>query len=250
MKKMLTVLLIVLFMSACQVQAIQESQIDSTLELFNRVQTSHQNISTENYAFYRPFHVGLKESGTYGVSLQSYNETIVFNVDVVGVLARELYPSLLNRTLRTLTQETPLIHRVGDYRSKNGMFYTYELKIVPIEDQYHIILRSYQSVLSARVSLSTLQPVLQDMITILVNTTINDALIISAYNHSQDRFEVAKQSENLFNQLAPETGTIADMINLLEGPPTLEELLRDYVSLPSEEIIEGEEDIENDENAD
>jgi len=248
MKKMLTVLMIVLFVSACQVQDIQESRLDSILESFNRDQTSHQNVSTDHYAFYRPFHVGLKESGTYGVSLQSYNETIVFNVDVVGVLARQLYPSLLNRTLRTLTQETPLIHRIGDYRSRNGMFYTYELKIVPVEDEYHLILRSYHTVLSSHVSLATLEPVLQDMITILMSTTINDNLIITAYSNTQDRFNVAKQSENLFNQLAPETGTIADMINLLEGPPTLEELLRDYVSLPSEEIIEGEEEIEDEEN--
>lgn len=248
MKKILTILVIVLYMSACQVQDIQESRLDTILEAFNRVEAFHQNIATENYAFYRPFHVGLKESGTYGVELQSYSETIVFNVDVVGVIARELYPSLLNRTLRTLTQGTPLIHRIGDYRSRNGQFYTYELKIIPVEHEFHLILRSYQSVLISRVSLSTLEPVLRDMITILMSTTINDSLIITAYSNSQDRFDVAKQSENLFNQLAPETGTIADMINLLKGPPTLEELLRDYVSLPTEEIIEGEEGVEGEDD--
>jgi hypothetical protein len=68
---------------------------------------------------------------------------------------------------------------------------------------------------------------------------------MSLYTNVEKRLDLQSQSENLFNQLAPESGTIADMISLLKGPPTLEELLREYQNLPEEPIIEGEEENED-----
>jgi hypothetical protein len=80
------------------------------------------------------------------------------------------------------------------------------------------------------------------MILILLSSTTSNERILSLYSNMDERQSLQNQSENLFNQLAPESGTIADMINLLKGPPTLEELLREYQNLPTEEIIEGEEE--------
>lgn len=242
MKKILTVLSIALILSACQVSKIQEVQIDRTLEIFERESRVVQNVVTTNYAFYRPFHVGFLQSHPYSISLKSHDETITLNVDVVGIIARELYTNSLNRSLRLITRETPLIHRVGEFKDIDGQTQTYELKINQIDERYIIVLRSYHVVLSADVSLSAIQPVLKDMILILSSATTSNERILSIYSNIDERQDLQNQSENLFNQLAPESGTIADMINLLKGPPTLEELLREYQNLPTEEIIEGEEE--------
>lgn len=242
MKKIFTVLMFALFLSACQMSGIQEVKIDTTLESFNRESSFVQNIITTNYAFYRPFHVGIMQSQPYGISLKSHNEIITFNVDVVGIIARELYTNSLNRTLRLLTKDTPLIHRVGEFIDVQGRSQTYELKINQVNDRFIMILRSYHVVLSTDVSLSNIEPVLKDMILILLSSTTSNERILSLNSNMDERQSLQNQSENLFNQLAPESGTIADMINLLKGPPTLEELLREYQNLPTEEIIEGEEE--------
>jgi hypothetical protein len=242
MKKILTCLSIVLILSACQVSEFQELRIDRTLENFERESTLVQNVLTTNYGFYRPFHVGIMQSQPYSISLKSHGETIAFNVDVVGIIARELYKSSLNRTLRLLTKETPLFHRVGEFKDPNQQIQTYELKITQLDERYILILRSYHVVLSADVSISAIEPVLKDMILILISSSTADDRILSTYSNIDERIDLQTQSENLFNQLAPESGTIADMINLLKGPPTLEELLREYQNLPTEEIIEGEEE--------
>jgi hypothetical protein len=242
MKKILMILMFALSLSACQISGIQDVQIDRTLESFNRESNVVQNIITTNYSFYRPFHVGIMQSQPYGISLKSHNEVIILNVDVVGIIARELYKNSLNRTLRLLTRDTPLIHRVGEFIDIDGKTQTYELKINFVNDRYIVVLRSYHVVLSSDVSVSSLQSVLKDMISILVSATTSNDRIISLYSNVDERVNLQSQSENLFNQLAPESGTIADMINLLKGPPTLEELLREYQNLPTEEIIEGEEE--------
>jgi hypothetical protein len=242
MKKILTVLSIALILSACQVSKIQDVQIDRTLESFERESKFVQNVVTTNYAFYRPFHVGLLQSQPYSILLKSHDETITFNVDVVGIIARELYTNSLNRTLRLLTKDTPLVHRVGEFKDVDGKTQTYELKINQTSERYIIVLRSYHVVLSANVSLSAIHSVLKDMILILVSAKTSNDRILSIYSNIDERQDLQNQSENLFNQLAPESGTIADMINLLKGPPTLEELLREYQNLPTEEIVEGEEE--------
>jgi hypothetical protein len=245
MKKILVILTFVFVLTACQVQSVQEIKFTQILESFERQGSSVQNIITPKYSFYRPFHAGIKESGPYFVAMMSNQEIILFNVDVVGVIAKELYKTSLNNTLRTITLDAPLVHYVGEYNNHAGKPQAYELKLTKQGERFTLMLRSFDVVLTSNVALANIEPVLKDMITILKNSTVNEESIMSLYTNIEKRLDLQSQSENLFNQLAPESGTIADMINLLKGPPTLEELLREYQNLPEEPIIEGEE--ENDE---
>lgn len=245
MRKILATLTFVFVLTACQVQSIQEIKFTKILESFEQQGSSIQNIITPKYSFYRPFHAGVKDSGPYFVSLMSNQEIILFNVDVVGVIAKELYETSLNNTLRTITLDEPLIHYVGEYKNHKGNNQAYELKLTKQGERFTIMLRSYDVVLTSSVALANIEAVLRDMISILKNSTVDDKLIMSLYTNVDNRLDLQSQSENLFNQLAPESGTIADMINLLKGPPTLEELLREYQNLPEEPIIEGEEEDED-----
>ncbi|MBS3991165.1 MAG: membrane lipoprotein lipid attachment site-containing protein [Erysipelothrix sp.] len=245
MKKILAILTFVFVLTACQVQSIQEIKFTQILESFEHQGSTIQNVITPKYSFYRPFHSGIKDSGPYFASMMSNQEIILFNVDVVGVIAKELYESSLNNTLRTITLEAPLVHYVGDYKNHRGITQAYELKLTKQGERYTIMLRSFDVVLTSNVALANIESVLKDMIIILRNSTVNDELIMSLYTNVEKRLDLQSQSENLFNQLAPESGTIADMISLLKGPPTLEELLREYQNLPEEPIIEGEEENED-----
>ncbi len=241
MKKILATITFVFFLTACQVQSIQEIQFLGILENFEQQGSPIQNVITNKYSFYKPFHAGVKQSGPYFVSMLSNQEIIQFNVDVVGVIAKQLYKSSLNNSLRTITLDTPLIHYIGEYSNYQGKMQSYEFKLSSQENRYTMMLRSFDIVLTANVALANVESVLNDMIVILKNSSVNHDLIISLYTKGEDRLDFQSQTENLFNQLAPESGTIADMINLLKGPPTLEELLREYQDLPDEPIFEGEE---------
>lgn len=241
MKKIFATITFVFFLTACQVQSVQEIQFLKVLEGFEQQGSLIQNVITTKYSFYKPFHAGVKESGPYFVSMMSNQEIIQFNVDVVGVIANELYTTALNNSLRTITLDTPLVHYVGDFVNFQGLTQAYEFKLSEQGHRYTLMLRSFDVVLTTNVSLASAESVLKDMITILKNSTVNHDLIISLYTKGEDGLDFQSQTENLFNQLAPESGTIADMINLLKGPPTLEELLREYQDLPDEPIFEGEE---------
>jgi hypothetical protein len=242
MKKSLVAICLILVLAACQVQSIQETRISNSLESFQRQGTSIQNIVTPSYSFYRPFHVGVYQSGAYFMALKSYDEIIMLNVDVVGVIAKNVYVTTLNRSLRTITLDPPLIHIIGEFDNIQSQTQTYELKITRYEERYSLMLRSFNIVLTANVALANVESVLADMIVILKSSTVDDERIMTLYANIEKRADLQVQSENLFNQLAPESGTIADMINLLKGPPTLEELLREYQLLPEEPIIEGDEE--------
>jgi hypothetical protein len=248
MKKILATITFVFFLTACQVQSIQEIKFLEVLEGFEQQGSLIQNVITNKYSFYKPFHAGVKQSGPYFVSMMSNQEIIQFNVDVVGVIAKELYTTALNNSLRTITLDTPVVHYVGDFVNYQGLMQAYEFKLSKQGNRYTMMLRSFDVVLTANVSLANTESVLKDMITILKNSSVNHDLIISLYTNGEDGLDFQSQTENLFNQLAPESGTIADMINLLKGPPTLEELLKEYQDLPDEPIFEGEEPDEEQES--
>ena len=246
MKKTIVCIILVLFVSACQVSTVQESALVQALEPFARDRKVVQNITTLNYAFYRPFHVGVIESAPYSAVLRSHNEVITFNVDVVGIIARKHFRTTLNRELRELNLASSTFQKTGEYKDLNGFFKPFELVVSHNNNnnnnRVNIMLRSYHVVLSANVAINVAQHVTRDMMVILMSSSTTNHRILSLYSHRDTNNELQTQSENLFNQLAPESGTLADMINLLKGPPTLEELLRDYQSLPNEEIVEGEEE--------
>lgn len=240
MKKTLVTITAAFFLTACQVQSIQEIQFIQILEAFKQQGSSIRNINTSKYSFYKPFHVGIRQSGPYFVSMISNQEIIQFNVDVAGVVANERYTNALNNTLRSISLDSFLVHHVGDFINPQGRTQTYELKLSNQGNRYSMVLRSFDVVLTSNISLANIKPVLRDMITILKNSTVNHNLISSLYIKEEES-DFQSQTENLFNQLAPESGKIADMISLLKGPPTLEELLREIQNLPTEPIFEGEE---------
>lgn len=244
MKKILVTITAAFFLTACQVQSIQEIQFLRILEAFEQQGSSIRNVNTSKYSFYKPFHVGIRQSGPYFVSMMSNQEIIQFNVDVAGVIANERYPVSLNNTLRSIALDALLVHHVGDFINPQGRTHPYELKLSSQGHRYTMVLRSFDVVLTANISLANIKPVLKDMIIILKNSTINQDLIISLFINAEES-DFKSQSENLFNQLAPESGKVADMISLLKGPPTLEELLREIQDLPTEPIFEGE-DTEED----
>lgn len=241
MNKVFTAMMIVLVLSACQVSTLQEALIEQALEPFERDRRVVVNTKTAMYAFYRPFHVGLLQSDRTSVILRSHDEIITVSVDVAGILLNEQVSAQQGTLLRTLQLDIPIFQRVGTYTRLDGIEKPFEIKIAQHEKRLFVVLRSYDLVLTANTALSVAHHVVRDMMTILMSaSTANDVIVGLFSNQSRDQMLIKNQ--NLFNQLAPEAGTLAQMINLLKGPPTLEELLSGNQNLPNEEIIEGNEE--------
>lgn len=241
MIKIFTSLILVLVLSACQVSTLQVALIDQALEPFARDRKVVVNTKTQLYAFYRPFHVGMISSDRTSVLLRTHDEIVTLSVDVAGIILNDQVSERQGVVLRHLQLNLPSLQRKGTFQRLDGAIKPYELKISRQNNRALILLRSYDVVLTANTAISTAHNVVSDMMVMLRSaSTANDLVLGLFSNHPRN--QIAIQNQNLFNQLAPEAGTLAEMINLLKGPPTLEKLLRENQNLPNEEIVEGDEE--------
>ncbi len=170
------------------------------------------NIRKGLYSFYLPAHIGRKSSTVTSSILSSNNVNILMNLDVIDVISDNYYESsksfksMLAATENVLTfdgiflnsKEKPIPYRVSVLEvSENRVLLT-------MEGGY------FMFVAITPLTLST--EILADMIQIARTCDVDSAAVLLSYS-TRESINYQKETLDMFSQIAPESGTILDMIS-------------------------------------
>lgn len=232
MRKWMIIFLMVLLVG-CNVSAESlsdriESSLNSSIEAKPVTIVNH---TTKLYQFYLPFHMGKKASNSTSVLLQSNDVDIVMSIDAANIIMQRFYRTSLNSNqLRNIpTYAQVVFDQSGQYLSSNQVTLNYRLIVSQVDEHlYSIVLQSDAVLLSAVTPLALVETIVFDMMTVAKSTKVNRETVVSMYSNKQI-INYQRQTLELFEQIAPESGRVADMISIVEGNMNFnQDFLDDY----------------------
>ena len=252
MRKFLIVL--VLLVSGCSVSGTSlEQQIDKSVAFVSaQPAVDLKNNRLPLYSYYLPRNIGKRSSNQLAVTFVSNNEEVVLSLDIASIIMNRFYRIQLAGQLRPLYgKENALLAKNVSLSDINGALIDYRVVILPFsEDRYMVYVQSQEFLASAMIPLSKIQPVLTDMLIVLrsAKAQSNDVVKIFSNKVVVDYDRISKE---LIEFIAPESGTIVDMLKLITGDFDFDENLpddyydNDIIEIPAEEVQEeGDENVE------
>lgn len=230
------VLILVLILAGCNVTYEQlQPQLEAKVSTALTAKTpSVLNQNTPFYSYYLPPHMGRRFSNHVATIFVSNDEEIVMNLDVPSIIMQRYYRNRLTNNLRVLnTDELAFFTYHSSYTHNSGETLSANITISEVDDKFTIVIQTDHFIFSSVVPLSKVEPVLYDMLTLMRSAKANRNEVVSAYSNKQV-IDYQQQVLEIFEQVAPESGTLADMDRLISGN-------LDF----SQFINEGNENIEN-----
>lgn len=230
MRKLIVLLMVVLVGCTADAQTMKP-QIDEAIT--NAIQAKTPSVLNQNtpyYSYYLPPHMGRRFVNEVASVLVSNDDEIVLQLDVPSIISERFYNSNPSNTRQTTVNRTYFYEYEGTFVNESNESHSLALKIREQNNRYVIFIQSDHFVLSSSVTLSRVEDVVNDMIVILRSAVASQDKVISTYSNKQV-INYQQQVLEMFEQVAPESGTLADMDRLIQG-----EL--DF----SEYVTEGEED--------
>lgn len=215
MKKSLILFLVLLFgLSACS-KVTPESLLYylklSGIEAEKQAISSFNNISKQMYSYYLPPHVGRKNSTDISTILTSNNVNILMNLDVIDVISDTYYDT--SRSFKSmLAASKDLTNFESSFVNKKGDPVTYRVSVLKVSDSLILLtLEGGYFMFTAITPLSLSSEILFDMITIAKSCEVNKDKVLLAYS-TRESIDYKKETIDMFSQIAPESGTVLDMI--------------------------------------
>jgi len=236
-------IILVLFLTGCTVSAnSMVQQVEKTLlRSVDSPAPPNFNQLTPLYRYYLPNHMGKRESNRVSTILLSDGVEIVMNLDIAAVVMYRFYRNELTNGLRPYTEvNRNWIDTRGTFRHATGEVISYRVTVWEFDLSIHVVtLQTNYFVFTAITPLAKIDAVLADMISIAKSAVTDRNEIISLYSNKQI-INYQQQVVELFEQIAPDSGRIIDMINIMNGTLSFN---RDYTQIDDFDIIN---DYEND----
>ncbi len=230
------ILVMVLVLAGC---SIGSQQVQPQLEtLVSNALTAKTptvlNQNTPYYSYYLPPHMGRRFSNQIASIFVSDQVEIIMNLDVPSIIMQRYYRNQLVNNLRTLETDdmTYFVHH-SNYVHFNGETMSANITISEVDEKYAIVIQTDHFILSSVTPLSKVEATLYDMLTLMRSAKANRNEVVTAFSNKQV-IDYQQQVLEMFELVAPESGTLADMDRLITGN-------LDF----SQFINEGNEDIEN-----
>lgn len=252
MRKYLIVFM--LFISGCSVSGVSlNQQIDESVNFISaqpaiEIRNNHSPL----YSYYLPRNLGKRSSNQLSATFVSNNEEIVLSLDIASIIMNRFYRIQLAGQLRPLygTQNASVVKN-GSFNENNGTVLDYRIVVLPFtEDQSMVYVQSQDFLISALLPKPKIQPVLTDMLIILRSAKAENNDIVNLFSNKVV-VDYDRISKELIEFIAPESGTIVDMLKLITGDFDFDETLPDdyydddVIEVPDEEPQEeGDEDVE------
>lgn len=215
------VILLGLSLSGCIVQANSfNSRMDAALHEA-QTQELNQYISHDGLLFdyYLPITIGKKTSTMTSVLMQDQNQLILMTLDVVSIMNS----SLENQAFTALSNTAELYHYSGTTTNFKGfdLPYTVDVKSVDTKRVW-LNLKTPTVVLSSILPLASASEIAYDMVRIARSVVVDKQLVVANFSN-KEVIQYQKETLDMFTQLAPESGTVMDMIdagndNFLDDP--------------------------------
>lgn len=217
MKRLIFVFIVLFGLSACsQITSdnlsvyLKASANEAQSEAINPI----ANITKGLYSYYLPPHVGRKTSTETSTILLSNNVNILMNLDVIDVISESYYDTSTTRSFKSMLAKTENLTTFdGRFTNAAGDEIAYRVSILPINDTMILLtLEGGYFIFTAITPIGVSNEILYDMIRIARSTTVNKPAVLLAYS-TRESIDYKKETLDMFSQIAPESGTVLDMIS-------------------------------------
>jgi hypothetical protein len=144
-----------------------------------------------------------------------------------------------------------IVVKNGSFKENNGTMTDYRIVVLPFsEDQSMVYVQNQNFLVSGLLPSTKIQPVLTDMLIVLRSAKAQSNDVVNLFSNKVV-VDYNRISRELIEFIAPESGTVVDMLKLITGDFDFDESIPDdyydddVIEVPVEEPQEeGDEDVE------
>jgi hypothetical protein len=234
-------ILLVFFMSACT-STFELRDYDQAIQSALEQETStYLTMNRDLFSYYLPVSIGRKLATPNSVTLNSHNQSILMSLDVVNILNQAYYKD--DDTLRDLLKDGVAFYTHTDtFLSNQSIPIDFRVSAAKISDHMVLLILQTEHFVFTSIHPEAVSPdILYDMLRVARSARIAKDVVLSTYS-KREVIDFKVQNLNMFAQVAPESGTVMDMIKELDAldftDGGLEEDENDPDALVDEVIIE------------
>lgn len=169
------------------------------------------NIQKELYTYYLPPHLGRIQSTETASILRAGNVNILMNLDVIDVIADTYYESK-NAFKQLVAQSQSLLSLEGELTNTQQKTMAYKVTVIDIGNSDVLMtLESGYFILTTITARVDAADILEDMVILVRSAIVDKEKVLLAYS-SRESIDYQQETINLFEQIAPESGSVLDMI--------------------------------------
>ena len=214
-RRILFLLLIVLSLSACSKVTKENLMVNlksASIDAESLPVNTSANIRKGLYSFYLPPHIGRKSSTVTSSILTSNNINILMNLDVIDVISDSYYDN--SKTLKSMLAATENVMTFsGIFLNSKNEPVPYLVSVLELaENKIMLTLEGGYFMFVAITPIALSSDILTNMIQIARTCSVDSAAVLLSYS-TRESIDYKKETLDMFNQIAPESGTILDMIS-------------------------------------
>lgn len=202
-------------LSACVVSNSDlQARYDQAIKEANTQEMNVYNSMTRDlFSYYLPLTVGRRMSTETSIVLVSHQEEILMNLDVISILNEAYYENDTVNVLRSSVMVNEAVYQhEGTFVDLKGFEVDYHVSVNALSDTHVLLTLETESFIYSSIHPSSISAeILYDMLRIARSTQIKKDVVLSTFSN-RDIIDYQKETLNMFAQLAPETGTVVDMI--------------------------------------
>lgn len=208
--------LLVLVLSACTSTFKQQDYDQAIQDALAQETSTYATMNRDLFSYYLPVSIGRKQASPNSVTLNSHNETILMSLDVVNILNQAYYNDE-NGSLRDLLKDGVAFYTYTDsYLSNQSISVDFEVNAAKISDHLVLLILQTEHFVFTSIHPEAISPaILYDMLRVARSSRIVKDTILSTYS-KREVIDFKVQNLNMFAQVAPESGTVMDMIKELD----------------------------------
>lgn len=174
--------------------------------------TVANNIQKPLYTFYLPPHIGRIQSTETASILRVGNINILMNLDVIDVIADTYYASG-NVFKQLVAQTQSVVSFEGTLTTTQQKPIAYKVTVIDIGNREVLLtLESGYFIMTAIVPIGEAATILEDMVLMVRSAIVDTDEVLLSYS-TRESIDYQQETINLFEQIAPESGSVLDMIS-------------------------------------
>lgn len=211
---MFLALMVLMSLSACVIdensmpQRLQKAIDEASTMPLNR----YTNLDSVLYDYYLPPSFGRRNASLSSVVLVNQNVEILMNLDVVGILNAQSDLASANVLRSTVNTTQSMIALSGVTSDLKGLDLAYEVSVNELStNRVLLTLQSESFIFSSILPIALVPETAFEMLRIARSASVQSEAILATYSN-KEIINYQKETLDMFAQLAPESGTVVDMI--------------------------------------
>lgn len=213
-RKLLSLLLSLVVLAGCSDLSVSSlnAQLRQAVQTAADIQLSATNNIQKNlYTFYLPPHIGRVQSTETASILRVSNINILMNLDVIDVIA-DTYYETENVFKRLVAQSQAQVSFDGTITTIQQKSIPYKVTVIDLGHREVLLtLESGYFIMTAIAPVADAATILEDMVLLVRSAIVDKQQVLVAYS-TRESIDYQQETINLFEQIAPESGSVLDMI--------------------------------------